>query len=374
MSTSLYVHIPWCARKCPYCDFNSHEIKGDIPKNRYIEALLDDLEAEIRVYPIDAITSIFIGGGTPSVFEPHLIEQLLTGIESQIALAPGAEITMEANPGTIDNRHIAGYRRAGVNRLSLGVQSFDDRSLEALGRIHASAEALDAFRWAREAGFDNINVDLMHGLPGQDWEAARQDLATAIDLAPDHISWYQLTIEPNTAFYSNPPRLPGEDELWEIYQSGMLFLDENGYARYEISAFSRPGRQSVHNLNYWHFGDYLGIGAGAHGKVTDGEDVIRTSKSRVPKDYLARQRSRRTLVEPKELPLEFLMNALRLCEGFTLSLFEERTGLPRSVMEKFLTKAAEQNLIDVANEHVKPTLKGLQFLDELLLIIEDRIA
>lgn len=375
MPLSLYVHIPWCVRKCPYCDFNSHESAGKLPEGDYVGALLRDLESDLLDFsPSRELQSIFFGGGTPSLFSPEAIDTLLTGIGARCPVSASAEITLEANPGTVTAAvdRFSGLLDAGVSRLSLGVQSFNDESLRALGRIHDANEALMAYESARRAGFENINVDLMHGLPGQDLKGALGDLELAISLAPNHISWYQLTIEPNTIFHKRPPRLPDDDTLWEIYERGMQLLESRGYRRYEVSAFAGEGLRSAHNLNYWQFGDYLGIGAGAHGKLTRVDGVVRTVKTRSPLDYLAHQRRMTEAVDPQQLPLEFMMNALRLCDGFPLDLFEERTGLGRTTLDGFLRVASAKSLIEVSGGRVRPTDRGTRFLNDLLLMVDSR--
>jgi len=370
---SLYVHIPWCVRKCPYCDFNSHESGGELPEDDYVGALLRDLESDLVDFsPSRELQSIFIGGGTPSLFSPEAIGKLLEGIGARCPVSASAEVTLEANPGTVTEARdrFSGLLDAGVNRLSLGVQSFSDESLHALGRIHDADEALMAYESARRAGFENINLDLMHGLPGQDTAGALGDLELAISLAPDHISWYQLTIEPNTVFHKRPPPLPDDDTLWVIYERGMRLLESRGYHRYEVSAFAGDGMRSAHNLNYWQFGDYIGIGAGAHGKLTRVDGVARTVKTRSPRDYLTHQRRVTEAVDPPQLPLEFMMNGLRLCEGFKLDLFEERTGLPRTTLDGFLEAASARSLVEVADGHVRPTDRGTRFLNDLLLMVD----
>ena len=366
---SLYVHFPWCVRKCPYCDFNSHEAGDVLPQEQYINALETDLQRDLTVVPGREIRSIFFGGGTPSLFSPQSIEELLSRLKNHLIFSDDIEITLEANPGTSDYGKFAGYFAAGVNRLSIGVQSFADRQLNLLGRIHSKDDAYRAFAMAGDAGFTNINLDLMHGLEQQSVEDGLSDLQQAINLGPAHISWYQLTIEPNTLFYKNPPRLPGEDDLWEIYQSGISLLNQHGYEQYEVSAFSQPGRRSRHNLNYWEFGDYLGIGAGAHGKLTVDGKVHRRAKTRLPRDYLAGQRVTETTVGEDELALEFLMNALRLNHGFDLSLFSRRTGLDPVVLQPFLKNAIQRNLLVVDDQHIAPTALGLQYLNDLLALI-----
>lgn len=374
---SLYIHIPWCIRKCPYCDFNSHESTSTLPVHDYIDALRDDLVTDIAAFAVETeISSIFLGGGTPSLLPGEAIADLVTAIAGQLRLAPQVEITLEANPGTVGDgmARFAAYHRAGVNRLSLGVQSFDNGSLAALGRIHSSDDAVRAFHCARRSGFDNINVDLMHGLPGQDVAGALADLQTAIDLSPEHISWYQLTIEPNTVFYKRPPVLPDEDALWEIYEAGMQLLERHGYARYEVSAFARPGRRCHHNLNYWQFGDYLGIGAGAHGKITLGNTQVRTAKTRLPRDYLSARGRRVSTIAPADLPIEFLMNGLRLTDGFSRTLFEQRTGLAAETLDDFLRRTTTKQLVMVEGDQVKPTRLGLQYLNSLLVMAMEDAA
>lgn len=370
---ALYVHIPWCVKKCPYCDFNSHEVRTTLDEWAYVRALIDDLTTELARGIDQDISTIFIGGGTPSLFSPDAIGNLLQEVRKYCRITPDAEITMEANPGTLqegENRFRA-YRDAGINRISLGVQSFSNVHLERLGRIHSGGEASRAFEAARAAGIANINIDLMHGLPGQSAEQALDDLNTAISLGPQHISWYQLTIEPNTLFYKRPPVLPADDVLWEIYERGTRRLGDAGYERYEVSAFAREGLRSRHNLNYWTFGDYIGIGAGAHGKLSLPGGICRTTKTRRPEDYLRSPGTRTVTVEPTELPLEFLMNALRLPGGFDLATFTLGTGLPASVLDSFLANGVKKALLDTNGSHVKPTALGLQYLNDLLLLIDD---
>jgi putative oxygen-independent coproporphyrinogen III oxidase len=370
---SLYIHFPWCVRKCPYCDFNSHEA-NDFPESDYINTLLLDLEQELEQEPRRTIKSIFMGGGTPSLFSDDAIEKLLNGIRRWFDLST-IEITMEANPGTFDQKHFDGYRAAGVNRISLGAQSFSPASLERLGRIHHSEDIGHAFNGARQAGFERINIDLMHGLPNQTPQDACSDLQQAISLAPEHISWYQLTIEPNTVFYSRPPTLPVEDDLTAIFDAGVAHLQGAGYLQYETSAYALPGEQAHHNLNYWQFGDYLGIGAGAHGKQThdtlksDGL-ISRSLKTRMPTDYLANPTAKRQEVQAKEIQLEFLMNALRLNDGFEISLFEARTGLSRYALDDFISAALGKGLIETTDNHIKPSALGRRFLNDLLLLVD----
>ena len=298
MPLALYIHFPWCAKKCPYCDFNSHEAKGEIPENQYIDALLNDLDHDLDAIANQPLVSIFMGGGTPSLFSPASIDRLLRGVRSRLDFADNIEITMEVNPATVqkglvgDRERFAGYYAAGISRLSIGVQSLNDSHLNLLGRVHSGSDAINAITAAKEAGFDNFNIDLMHGLSEQNLQNAIADLTAAIALEPTPVSWYQLTIEPNTVFYNQPPVLPDDDTLWEIYEAGLNQLANQGFHRYEISAFSKPGKESVHNQNYWQFGDYIGIGAGAHGKLTRNGVVTRRAKTRQP-DHYPRQLSLR---------------------------------------------------------------------------------
>jgi putative oxygen-independent coproporphyrinogen III oxidase len=369
---SLYIHFPWCVRKCPYCDFNSHEAKGDLPEQLYIDSLLQDLEKDLSTHGtgIDrrSIDSVFMGGGTPSLFSSEAMASLMDALHVRLNLAADCEVTLEANPGTTDYEKFAGYQSAGINRLSIGVQSFSNQHLSILGRIHTANEVTEAYYAAREAGFTNINLDLMHGLPDQNPEGALQDLESAITLGPEHISWYQLTLEPNTVFYKRPPTLPDDDTLWEIYERGLECLSAAGYERYEVSAFAKPNRQAKHNLNYWQFGDYLGIGAGAHGKITLPEAIIRTTKTRMPADYLAGQKSNHRTIDPNDMLLEYLMNTLRMNEGFSISAFSTRTKLPKSALDDFLQAAVAREMVTVADDRVTPTYRGLQFLNELLML------
>jgi oxygen-independent coproporphyrinogen-3 oxidase len=368
---ALYIHLPWCERKCPYCDFNSYQRDAQPPFAAYAQRLLDDLEQDLEFAAGRALLSIFIGGGTPSLFPAAAVASVLDGVRARIAMVPGAETTLEANPGSADAAHFAGYRAAGVDRLSIGVQSFSDGSLRALGRVHDAAAAHAAIRAARAAGFANLNVDLMHGLPGQSVGMALADLEQAIAHGVPHISWYQLTIEPNTAFYRAPPPLPTEDALAEIQERGEELLARHGYGQYEVSAYARPGHRCSHNLNYWHFGDYLGIGAGAHGKVTRPArgEVLRTRKTRAPKDYLAGTvASIRTdaPVPADELALEFLMNALRLREGVSVADFEARTGLGRECIAPRLSRLRAQGLLVEDPARLCTTPRGFRYLNAVL--------
>lgn len=372
---ALYVHVPWCARKCPYCDFNSHETQDAVPEENYLAALLADLEQDLPAVWGRSVESVFIGGGTPSLLSPAIVDRLLSGLRALLPLRPGIEITLEANPGTVDRVRLAELRAAGINRLSIGVQSLDDAMLARIGRIHDASAARTAAEGAATAGFESWNVDMMYGLPGQTPPEALADLRAALALGAPHISHYQLTIEPNTAFHHRPPRRAGDDELWEMQLRCQEALAAAGYAQYEVSAYARPGAECRHNLNYWRFGDYLGIGAGAHAKITVGAEqaVHRTSKVRHPRDYIARAggeariAERRTL-DVAELGLEFMMNALRLNEGFERRLFQERTGLPLAAFEKELARAEELGLIERDHVRIRPTARGRRYLDELLLL------
>jgi oxygen-independent coproporphyrinogen-3 oxidase len=349
---SLYVHMPWCVRKCPYCDFNSHELRGALPEDDYVSALIDDLEAELPRVWGRTLDAMFIGGGTPSLFSGPSMERLLGAIRARLPMRPDMEITMEANPGASDFRRFCEYARAGVNRLSIGVQSFSDRHLSAIGRIHSGFEARQAYLAARQAGFRRINLDLMFGLPGQSLDEALTDLKLAIDLAPEHISWYQLTLEPNTLFYARPPQLPEDDLIADMAEAGQSLLRQAGYDRYEISAYAQPGERCQHNLNYWTFGDYLAIGAGAHGKITNLSEgtLVRYHKKRSPNDYVQtvdRRLGGEELVAPRDMVFEFMLNALRLVDGVDSALFSERTGLPlrwiESGMRQLMDKGLAQN-------------------------------
>ncbi|MCU7828537.1 MAG: radical SAM family heme chaperone HemW [Candidatus Thiodiazotropha sp. (ex Myrtea sp. 'scaly one' KF741663)] len=369
---SLYIHIPWCVRKCPYCDFNSHAVGGALDESAYVDALLTDLALEAPLTFDRPLQSIFIGGGTPSLFTPAAIGRLLAGVRDQLALDESIEVTMEANPGALETDYFTGYRDAGVNRLSLGVQSFHDESLQALGRIHSAAEAVRAVERAKEAGFARINLDLMFGLPMQTHEMAMADLQTAIDLATEHLSYYQLTLEPNTRFHQQPPKLPMEDLIWEMQQAGQKLLVNAGFEQYEISAFARPGGQCLHNLNYWRFGDYLGIGAGAHAKVTriDG-NIERRWKQRHPGSYLSNLSQGDALLGSRELlpedrVIEFMMNALRLTMGVERPLFQQMTDVSLNEISEALSEAKRLGLLSPDSERLYATPLGLKFLNDLL--------
>jgi oxygen-independent coproporphyrinogen-3 oxidase len=364
---ALYVHIPWCVRKCPYCDFNSHERSGALPENEYVGKLLEDLESLLPSVWGRRLSSVFIGGGTPSLFAPQSIDALLSGVRARLPLEPGAEITLEANPGTVEAARFRGFRDAGVSRISVGVQSFDDAMLKALGRIHGADEAKRALE-AALAAFVNVNLDLMYGLPGQSLAMARADIEAGVATGVPHFSAYQLTIEPNTVFFSKPPKLPEHDLAADMQVMIEELLKQNDFQHYETSAFAKPGHRCRHNLNYWEFGDYLGIGAGAHGKVSFPDRVTRHSRIKQPREYLAAQN---TLAEEKtipaaELPFEFMLNALRLVDGFSVNLLAERTGLAVSVIEHQLQQAEKQGLIERDWKRIRPSARGQRFLNELL--------
>lgn len=373
---SLYVHVPWCVKKCPYCDFNSHALKAELPENAYIDALLADLEMECAALQSSAIESVFIGGGTPSLLSPDAVARLIEGIGDRVELTTGCEITLEANPGTAEAGRFVGFRQAGVTRLSIGVQSFDDGLLTAIGRIHDGRDARAAAEMAKAANFDSLNLDLMYALPGQSVAQALSDIDAALELQPTHVSFYQLTLEPNTLFFRHPPSLPAEEAGWRMSEQGIERLEAGGYARYEVSAFARPGFECRHNLNYWRFGDYLGIGAGAHGKLTDlvrGE-ISRSLKQRHPSAYLDGAREcrfnlKREVLAQDLLPLEFMMNALRLTAGFDLALFSERCGIALGKISHALADAEARELIEIRGGVLRPTTLGLQFLDDLLLLL-----
>jgi putative oxygen-independent coproporphyrinogen III oxidase len=364
---ALYVHIPWCVRKCPYCDFNSHERAGALPEREYVERLMLDLEAMLPSVWGRRLSSLFIGGGTPSLFSPESIDRILSGVRARLTLEPGAEVTLEANPGTVEAARFKGFRAAGVTRISVGVQSFDDGMLKALGRIHGSAEALRAVE-AALASFETVNLDLMYGLPGQSLEMALRDVEQGVATGVPHLSAYQLTIEPNTAFYSKPPALPEHDLSADMQLRVEETLGKAGFDHYETSAFARPGHRGRHNLNYWQFGDYLGIGAGAHGKLSFPDRVTRHARIKQPREYLA---APDTLAEqrdvpPGELGFEFMLNALRLTEGFPLPLFQERTGLAITSVRAALDEAEKRGLVERDWQRIRPTERGRLFLNELL--------
>ena len=385
---SLYVHIPWCVRKCPYCDFNSHAARATIPEQEYIDALLRDLEQDLPRVWGRIVHTIFIGGGTPSLFSPEAIDRLLSGIRARLPLDQNPEITLEANPGTVvapahpapatfvrpctsELDRLIGFRQAGINRLSIGIQSFEDEKLKALGRIHGRAEALRAAEAARAAGFDNFNLDLMFGLPGQTVEQALADMRTAMALRPTHLSAYQLTIEPNTLFHARPPTLPDDDITWDMQNQLQTELAAADYRQYEVSAYARPGYECRHNLNYWKFGDYLGIGAGAHAKITNASGITRLWKVKHPNEYLSAAGAPTSIGGEQQLSrhdaaAEFMLNALRLVDGFPSPLFQERAGLPISACEPELALAENKGLIEWDARAIRPTPQGRRFLNNLL--------
>lgn len=368
---ALYLHVPWCVRKCPYCDFNSHEAGAVLPEAEYVAALLADLEQDAGLAQGRPVSSIFIGGGTPSMFSPSAYEKIFAGLQKHLVFADDIEITLEANPGTVEQEKFRGYRALGINRLSIGVQSFSPEKLKALGRIHGRDEALHAADAARNAGFDNFNIDLMHGLPDQSLDEAVADLRQAIALGPAHLSWYQLTIEPNTVFYRDPPVLPEDDTLWAIQEAGQAVLAEAGYSQYEVSAYAQSGRECRHNRNYWEFGDYLALGAGAHGKITREEGIFRYNKTRLPRDYLAaRSTGRYTatsgFVVENELVFEFMLNALRLRNGVPSALFPQRTGVALAEIGSVLADLRAQGLLSADPARLECTATGFNYLNTVL--------
>ncbi|GAA0789308.1 YggW family oxidoreductase [Shewanella aestuarii] len=367
---SLYIHIPWCVQKCPYCDFNSHGQNGELPQQAYVDALLADLQNDLAYVQQRPIHTIFIGGGTPSLFDASQIQRLLKGVEALIPFEEDIEITMEANPGTLEHDDFAAYRAAGVTRLSIGVQSFSKEKLNLLGRIHDQNEAKTAAEKAKQAQYLSFNLDLMHGLPNQSFDEAMHDIDTAAALLPPHLSWYQLTIEPNTLFHSKPPQLPDDENLWHIYEQGQQKLAALGYEQYEISAYAKPGFQCRHNLNYWQFGDYLGIGCGAHGKITlpESDKIIRTVKIKHPKGYLAANdyTFETTEVTAQDRPLEYLMNRLRLMTPIPKTEFELRTGQNATVVKEGMDKSISRGLVTETETHWQLTPKGHMFVNDLL--------
>ncbi|MBA0218414.1 radical SAM family heme chaperone HemW [Pectobacterium brasiliense] len=365
---SLYIHIPWCVQKCPYCDFNSHALKGDVPHQEYVDHLLADLDADLPLASGRELHSIFIGGGTPSLLSAEAMQALLDGVRARIPLTPDAEITMEANPGTVEADRFSGYQRAGINRISIGVQSFDPQKLTRLGRIHGPDEARRAAHLATGLGLRSFNLDLMHGLPDQSLDEALDDLRQAIALNPPHLSWYQLTIEPNTLFSSRPPTLPDDDALWDIYEQGHALLSAAGYQQYETSAYAKPGYQCQHNLNYWRFGDYLGIGCGAHGKLTfsDGR-ILRTVKVRHPRGYMqGKYLDKQHDVANDDRPFEFFMNRFRLLEAAPREDFTAYTGLEEHSIRPQLDQALAQGYLTETATHWQITEHGKLFLNSLL--------
>ncbi|MEJ2553257.1 MAG: radical SAM family heme chaperone HemW [Gammaproteobacteria bacterium] len=370
---SLYVHLPWCVRKCPYCDFNSHEVKDAVlPEQDYINALIADLEQELPAIWGRPVETVFVGGGTPSLFSPDAVDRLVSQLRALLALPATAEITLEANPGTLEAGRFAEFRAAGINRLSIGIQSFDDAMLGRLERIHDARQAIAAAETARAAGFEEFNLDLMYGLPGQTGAQAVADLEQAIALQPTHLSHYQLAIEPNTRFAHSPPVRPDDDEIGEMQSACQARLAAAGFENYEVSAYARPGHHCRHNLNYWRFGDYLGIGAGAHGKLSSAQPqgIRRCAKLRHPRDYLARAAGAARIAEehvlnPREAGFEFMLNALRLNEGFAVALFAQHTGLPLSTVETPLHTAESRGLIERDMHTIRPTALGRRFLNDL---------
>ena len=368
---SLYVHVPWCVQKCPYCDFNSHGQKGDIPEAEYVQHLIDDLKADLHLVQGRKIHSIFIGGGTPSLLTGAAYTRLLNEIDSLIGLSDNCEITLEANPGTVETGRFKDYVKAGINRISIGVQSMQNDKLKALGRIHGADEACYAAQQATEAGLNSFNLDLMHGLPGQSLDDALCDLKQIIALSPPHISWYQLTIEPNTQFASKPPTLPQDETLWDIQEQGQALLAQAGYQQYEISGYAKPGFQCQHNLNYWRFGDYLGIGCGAHGKVTDAKTgvITRTEKVKHPRGYMDIIKPylyKSWQVEQDDLAFEFFMNRFRLTEPCPIEDYSALTNQPLQSQQAALNKAVNTGLLIEKDGHWQVSLKGHRFLNDLL--------
>tara|TARA_Y100000739_G_scaffold225507_1_gene231543 strand:- start:1946 stop:3079 length:1134 start_codon:yes stop_codon:yes gene_type:complete len=365
---SLYIHFPWCIKKCPYCDFNSHE--GEI-QSGYINALLSDLDDDLKYVQNRKINSIFIGGGTPSLMSINDLNDLFNGLSNRLVFSSDIEITMEVNPGTLEIDKFSEFRNVGVNRLSIGVQSFDDNQLKFLGRIHSAKEAKNAVIKAQKVGFDNINIDLMYGLNKQSIDECMSDITCAITLNPSHISFYQLTLEPNTFFSKFPPSLPSDDYIWKMGEKGADILNSNGFQHYEVSAFS--ALPSKHNMNYWEFGDYIGIGAGAHGKITDiaSNEIVRTLKIKSPKDYLLSiaKNNKKSIIKPVEnLSFEFMLNSLRLINGFNPRLYESRTGQSIKLISKQMIEAEKLDLLDIENHKIKPTQKGYSFLNDLQAI------
>jgi putative oxygen-independent coproporphyrinogen III oxidase len=370
---SLYVHLPWCVRKCPYCDFNSYEARGELPDLEYVDAVLRDLRHDWPLAQGRAIETVFIGGGTPSLFSGAAIARLLDGLRAQTSLVADVEITLEANPGAVDAARFAAFREAGVTRLSIGIQSFRDAQLRVLGRVHDAAEAEEAVVTARMAGFENLNLDLMYALPSDDTVGATADLERAIALEPTHISWYQLTLEPNTAFERRPPPLPEDDAVARIEEKGRALLAAHGYERYEISAYAQRGRRCLHNLNYWQFGDYLGVGAGAHGKITmpASREIVRRAKTRNPRTYLQRAgtpvaASEERVAARAQAALELLMNALRVLDGTTIDVFEARAGQPASSIDSARSAAIARGWLSAEPGWLRATPAGLERLNRVL--------
>jgi len=371
---SLYIHIPWCVRKCPYCDFNSHEGKEHFSEPAYIDTLLDDLEQQLAQVWGRRLLSVFIGGGTPSLLSPESLDRLISGVRARLPGLAGMEITMEANPGTFEREKFSEFRDAGINRLSIGIQSFATDKLQALGRIHDGREAITAVETAQHVGFDNINLDLMFGLPRQTAEQGLRDLQTAIDLQPAHLSWYQLTIEPNTLFHSRPPVLPEDDAIWTLQQQGQALLTRYNYRQYEISAYARNDRQCRHNLNYWEFGDYLAIGAGAHGKVSSAHEqqVERYWQLRQPRAYMdsTDKTAGRRQLSRDDIVFEFMLNALRLKQGFSRQLFEQHTAMDFDEIDTSCQQAIEQGLLQSTGDRLAASDQGYLFLNDLINLFQ----
>ena len=369
---ALYIHIPWCVRKCPYCDFNSHEAPQTLPEFEYVDALLRDLEQDLPLAWARPITSIFIGGGTPSLFSAEALDRLFSGLRARLKLLPDIEITLEANPGTVEVSKFRDFRALGINRLSIGVQSFNDTQLQALGRIHGGREAIAAAEAAHAAGFTDFNLDLMHGLPKQSIADAQADMKQTIALAPTHISYYQLTLEPNTYFYNHPPSLPDDEHLADIEEAGQALLAQAGYAQYEVSAYAKPGMRCAHNLNYWEYGDYLGIGAGAHGKITlpAEQRILRRARIKNPRDYQAHAGTPSAYSDeqpkPRDAAFEFMLNALRLKSGFAPHLFQERAGIPLSQIQNAMQQAEKDGLLDWSIQRIAATPHGWRYLNDLM--------
>ncbi|MDT8310570.1 MAG: radical SAM family heme chaperone HemW [Methylophaga sp.] len=370
---SLYIHVPWCVRKCPYCDFNSHKASDNLPEFAYVDALLADLAQELPLVWGRTIQSIFIGGGTPSLFSAEAYDKLFSGLRALLPMKVDAEITLEANPGTFEAARFRDYRQLGINRLSIGIQSFNNQALQRLGRIHDGMEAQKAIEIAYQAGFDNVNLDVMFGLPGQTEAEAMTDISTAVAFAPQHISYYQLTIEPNTFFYQQPPTLPDDDPIIDWQEANQAHLAEAGYLQYEVSAYAQKGKSCRHNMNYWQFGDYLGIGAGAHGKISDAaqQSIVRRVKQKQPQAYLATAHSDKVLLKQEQLQVrdigfEFMLNALRLTEGFPTPLFQQRAGVPLKHFDNALQQAEALDLLQYDIHRIRPTDKGKRYLNTLI--------
>ncbi len=370
---SLYIHMPWCVRKCPYCDFNSHTLHGELPQVEYVEALLRDLDQDLPLVPGRALHSVFFGGGTPSLFGADSISRFLDSVAQRLALPGGIEITLETNPGTVEHAPFIDYRRAGINRISFGVQTFNDAALQRIGRIHSAAEAERAIKQAQDAGIDNLNLDLMYALPQQTLPAALFDIDKALSLQTPHVSHYQLTLEPNTRFGTNPPPLPDEDSAWDMQQQCQARLAQAGLDQYEVSAYARDDQQCTHNLNYWQFGDYLGIGAGAHGKLTDTDSgrIRRRWKMRTPRGFLEHAGTQRGIggeefIDAEQLPFEFMLNALRLNAGFERNEFTERTGLPFDSIADCIETASAHGWLESDAGHVRTTELGRRFLNDVI--------